>query len=599
MSSSKEIKKRLSLLRKEMQSAGAAYYLMCSTDPHGSENISDHYKVTEFISGCTSDNAVVIVGEEFAGLWTDGRYFISAAAELADTGITLMKSGMPGVPTVEAFLEENLKEGQMLAFDGLCVKGEDGWLYREAASKNGATIDGGLDLITPIWMNRPPLLSSPVTVLPEEVHGCDTAAKLAMVREAMEKANAAHFFVSGLDEIMWLLNIRGSDICCSPVAMSYALVGAETVDVFLKKEAVTRDLEKYARSLKIKIHDYDDILKYLGHYHFEGRVLTSEDNISYALAGLIDECSDGMIPGDPIPHLKALKNQTEIENMKRFYLLDSACLCRFLSRIEKMAGRESFNEYDAACLIDKMRGDIPGFAGLSFPTISAYCESAAMAHYSADEKSSKKVEPRGFLLVDSGGQYLGATTDVTRTVAVGPLTDEMKKDFTLVAASCLSLMYTRFAAGTTGSQLDMVAREKLYKYGIDYNHGTGHGVGCMLNVHEGPQRICKSGVRGGNVPFEAGMVTSDEPGVYKEGRYGIRTENILLTVADVKNEFGEFLRFEPLTYVPIDIDAIDTAYMEREDIERLNAYHKEVRERISPLLYGEELEWLIRKTREI
>ncbi|MDO4621284.1 MAG: aminopeptidase P family N-terminal domain-containing protein, partial [Lachnospiraceae bacterium] len=576
MVSSEEILKRLTMFRTEMKNEGIDVFLLLSTDPHASEYVSDHYKTTEFVSGCTSDNVVLVIEQDCAKLWTDGRYFISAAQELKDTGIELMKSGQPGVPKPEDYLRGTLHSGMVLAFDGTCVNAEIGQRYRDIAKSCGAKVESSPEAIDQIWMTRPALPCSPIWVLKDEIAGKSCADKLADVRRALEEKGCGHLILSKLDDIMWLLNLRGDDVECNPVALSYLLVGPETADVFLQKEAVTAETAEYLKENRIKVHEYTEILDYLKDYHFEAPVLIDRGSSSDTMVRLLKDKGDLVNGENPTAMMKAVKNCTEIENIQKYYLLDSVAVCRFIYQIKTRDRSVRMTEMDAAAMIDSLRAEIPGFIGLSFPTIPAVGPNAAMAHYMPSAESAAEVGEEGFLLVDSGAHYLGATTDVTRTIALGELTEEMKRDFTLVAVSNLELLYTGFAKGTSGAQLDMIARAPLYRYGMDFNHGTGHGIGYILNVHEGPQRIGHASSAGSEIPMAPGMITSDEPGIYREGKYGIRTESIMLTVYDKKNEFGEFLKHEPLTFAPIDLDAIDTRYMERLDVEYLNDYHAKV-----------------------
>ena len=567
-----EIRKRVRILRDDMKRNGIDMMLMTATDPHASEYVNDYFKAVEYFTGCTSDNIVFIVEEESARLWTDGRYFISAAEELNDTGIALMKMDQPNVPDFAAYLRAHLTKGMTLGFDGRCVRASMSRVLRKIAEENG---------------------------LKEELCGASFQEKLQKVRVRMDELNAKYHVISRLDDIMWLLNVRGGDVPCNPVALSYLLIGPETVDLFIRKEELSLASEQYFRAQRIKVHDYDEMFPYIRDYHFEGPVLLDGRESCDAIVSLLSQKTTVIDKDNPTMRIKAVKNAVEIEQIRRVYKEDSVAVCRFICSMKKKAGREPVTEFTAACEMDGLRRKIPGFLDLSFPTISAWGPNAAMAHYSMTEESCSEVRPEGFLLVDSGGQYMGGTTDVTRTIAMGPLTPEMKRDFTLVAMSNLRLLDTKFAEGTTGVQLDMIARECLYRYGLDYNHGTGHGIGYILNVHEGPHSISRNVKGGGAVSIEPGMIMSDEPGVYKEGRYGIRTESILLCIQDEKTEFGQFLRFVPLTFVPIDLDAIDPSFMEPSDLERLNRYHSLVRAVISPFLEGEELDWLNEATREI
>ena len=632
----------LAMLRAAMKERGIDEYLMTSSDYHASEYVSDYFKATEFISGCTSDNVVLIVGKEDAHLWTDGRYFISAAAELAGTGITLMKMGEPEVPAVGEFLAKRLAAEKaagraVLAFDGRSVDAKSGAHYRRIAAEAGAELIGDARLVDGIWSGRPALPSHPVRVLPDELCGKRFPEKLAELREDLKKAGADHLVLSRLDDIMWLLNIRGGDVLHNPVALSYLFVTPKSCEFFVQESEIAPDaggdaadrelagaapdLRAYAAECGIGIHPYEDVFEYLGAYEFPkgSAVLCDSSASSDAMAQLLRAKTRVIDRKNPTELRKACKNETETANIRKYYLLDSAALCKFIYEVKQYrktgrfgaaetgagetdtaapADNKPLTEMAAARRLDRLRAEIPGFLDLSFSTIPAYGANAAMAHY-APQGEGDEVGESGFLLVDSGGQYLGATTDVTRTIALGGLTEQMKRDFTLVAAGHFRLMNAVFKKGTTGAQLDLIAREPLFKHGIDYNHGTGHGIGYILNVHEGPQRIgpARPGVE--SVPVEAGMVTSDEPGVYREGEYGIRTESILLAVPDKKTEFGEFLRFECLTWAPVDRGAIDPAYLSEEDRRALNEYHAKVYEKVAPLLDEDEREWLFEATREI
>ena len=637
----------LAALRAAMQENHIDYYLMTSSDSHASEYVSDYFKVTEYISGCTSDNVILIVGAQDAHLWTDGRYFISAAAELEGTGITLMKDGEKDVPTVENWMRERLTGRSLtLGFDGRQVSAKLGASYRKLAAECGAKVNGEAALIDALWTDRPALPSHPVTVLPEEICGKTFPEKLADLREALAKENADAIVLSKLDDIMWLTNIRGGDVDYNPVALSYALITADEFVLFIQENELTDEFRAYASKYEIKLQPYENVYDFLKSYDFakaaEVAVFAKEssENIiasdgvaapqadeskvtilcdsaasTDAMVQLLSEKGTLIDKSNPTEMAKACKNEVEMENIRKFYLLDSAALCKFIYYIKKKTGlagssasgeESSANAKDTALLteisaarkLDALRAEIPGFLDLSFPTIPAYGANAAMAHY-APEGEGTPVGPQGFLLVDSGGQYLSATTDVTRTIVVGDLTEQMKRDFTLVAVSHFRLMNAVFKKGTTGNQLDMLSREPLFAHGLDYNHGTGHGIGYILNVHEGPQRI--GSIRPGtvSVPMAEGMLTSDEPGIYRENEYGIRTESITLTVPHSETEFGTFLQFECLTWAPVDRDAIDVRYMNDEDRRALNEYHANVYKKIAPLLNEEERAWLFEATKEI
>ncbi len=600
MTNSEEIQKRLELLKSAMKQAGMDVYLATSSDFHASEYVGDFFKVTEYFSGCTSDNVTLIVEENSVKLWTDGRYFISAAKEIAGTEIELMKMGIPGVPTVNQYLEGILKEEMTLAYDGRCVSGAAGKQYRRIAEKKHAHVDGAVDFARKLWVNRPEMPTHPITILSEELSGESAAEKQNRVRAYLKQHQADYLVLSKLDDIMWLFNLRGGDIACNPVALSYAILGHETADLFLQREEVDDDVRSFARSNHIKIHDYEDFFDYIRDYHFEGKIYVDEGASSDALMSFLLKHEEVVVGTNPTTMMKAIKNETELSNLREFYVKDSVAVCRFIYRLKKKITSETVSEVSAADDLELLRKEIPGYFDLSFDTISAYNANAAMAHYTPDRENPVELKQKGFLLVDSGAQYWGGTTDVTRTIALGELSDEMKRDFTLVAAANLRLLYAKFPVGCTGVNLDTFARAPLWAEGIDFNHGTGHGIGYILNVHEGPQSIrWRANRTGRDWAFSKGMITSDEPGIYRENLWGIRTETIMECVEAEENEFGKFLAFEPLTFVPIDLEAIDLNRLCTGDLEKLNHYHRTVFERISPYLDGEELEWLKDATRAL
>ena len=591
---------RIGILRQRMLRDKIDFVLIGSSDYHASEYVGDFFKVSEFFSGCTSDNVKLIIGQNTALLWTDGRYFISAASELMGSGIRLMKSGEPGVPTVEAFLRESLHEGMTLAFDGLTIDALNGRCYRDIADKAGARVVTDLDPADGIWMDRPSLPSHKIMLLSDDLTGESMEEKLNRVREQMRKKGAVSHMISKLDDICWLFNIRGRDVKCNPVALSHCFITMENAFLFLQDEERTEEFDAWALEKSITVRPYASVLEFLENYNFKGTCMFEPGAVSCCIADIIRSRTSTLETDNPTEAMKAVKNPVEISHIKKCYLEDSVQLCRFICWFAKNIGRTEITEISAAEYLDDLRAQIPGFLELSFPTISAYGPNAAMAHYAATKESHAVVGNKGFLLVDSGGQYLGGTTDVTRTMTAGELTDEERRDFTLVTVANLNLLNAKFRYGVTGRFLDAYARAPLWEYGMDYNHGTGHGIGYILNVHEGPHNIRWRYIEEQKEAlFEPGMIVSDEPGIYIEGRYGIRIETIMLTVEDETNAFGRFLKFEPLTYAPIDLDAIDFRYMQPKDIKRLNEYHALVREKISPYLNGEELEWLIEATREV
>lgn len=599
MAEKKEIRARIQLLRAAMKEAGTDFYLITSCDYHASEYIGDYFKVAAYYSGCTSDNVRLLFTQDEARLWTDGRYFISAALELEDTGISLMKSGEHGVPSLPQYLEASMTGGSVIGFNGRTVSANEGWAIRRVTAMKNAKADGTLSLAEKIWTDRPAMPCHPIRILTDDLTGENTDSKITRVRAGLKEAGADYLILSKLDDIMWLLNLRGQDIASNPVALCFMILSRTTADLFLQKGEVDDNLYAYMRTHRIKLHGYEEFYDYLRDYHFEGRVYLDRKGVSDSLFDLLTDKAKLVFGMNPTTRMKAVKNDTELRHIRQTFLLDSVVMTKFLYKIKTMIGKVPLTEMDAALLIDDMRKEIPGYLDLSFETISAYNANAAMAHYAPDKENSALLAPSGFLLVDSGAQYLGGTTDVTRTIVLGELSHGMKEDFTAVLKANLRLLFAVFPFGATGMNLDTYARAPLWDRKTDYNHGTGHGIGYILNVHEGPQNIRWKAGHGGDQIFLPGMITSDEPGIYREGKWGIRTETITECVDEGTGEFGRFLSFRPLTFVPVDLEAVLTEEMDRSDIDRLNRYHKMVREKIAPYLEGEELEFLNRSTREV
>ncbi|MBR6094375.1 MAG: aminopeptidase P family protein [Lachnospiraceae bacterium] len=636
------VEERLDKLRERMKNESVDVCLMTSTDFHASEYVSDYFKVTEFFSGCTSDNVILIVSRNSAALWTDGRYFISAAKELEGSSITLMRTGEPGVLKVEEYLSKILSEsaksteeeagasdgaasdGQAadgeasgseasnrtyLAYDARCIRADRGSQYRQIAAACNAAVKDDFDAADGIWENRPEFPANPLWIMDESVAGQSVKSKLEKTKERMKQKGATGLILTKPDEIMWLTNLRGNDILFNPVALSYMILnGSETV-FYIKEKLMTKEIVSHLSSCGIELRSYDEFFKDLAAVKWEGRVMTDPFSVSDAVIGTLAEAGiRPLLSVSPVMALKAVKNETELANLRAVYLQDSAAVCRYLYRLDKYIkegkfspeGQLSYKETDAAGELDDMRRTIDGYLSPSFETISAFGENAAIVHYEPKKETEAAIREGSFLLLDSGGQYKNGTTDITRTVPIGEVSAKMKEHFTYVAVANLRLLTAQFRRGCTGANLDSIAREVLWENGLDYNHGTGHGIGYCLNVHEGPQNISWKITResiGANTPFEPGMITSDEPGFYLEGEYGIRTESVVECVADETDETGRFLRLRPLTFVPISLDALDVSLLDASDIERLNAYHEEVYKRISPLLTdSEEKEWLRRMT---
>ncbi|WP_026508957.1 aminopeptidase P family protein [Butyrivibrio sp. MC2013] len=601
-----KIRERLAALRSKMKEYGIDYYLMPTSDYHNSEYSADFFKAREFFTGFTGSNGTVVVAQDWAGLWTDGRYFIQAEKELEGTGVTLYRMGNEGVPTIKEYLTENAASGSKIGFDGKVVPSAEGAGYESIFAAKSGVVVYDKDLAAEVWADRPALPSHPLYLVPADLCGKSFEEKLSEVREKMEELSAKDHLICKLDDIMWLTNLRGNDVECNPVALSYAFITPDAFHFFVQSGEMTEEVSDYCREHGFTVHDYSEISTFLENYDYDGDVLVNKGNVSYAMDKALDK---GLNPGsykkvnnfDPTELMKAVKNETELKNIREVYLKDSAVLCRFIYYVKNNVGKEPMDEYSLAMKLDDMRAQLPGFIELSFPTISAYGPNAAMMHYEATREDHAEVKAEGMLLVDSGATYLGGTTDVTRTMVLGPISEEVKEHYTRSCMGMLRLAAATFLEGCTGRNLDILARSPLWDIETDYKCGTGHGIGYMLNVHEGPHNI-RWAMRPGlnDAALQPGMIVSDEPGVYKEGSHGIRIENIIEVVKAGKNTDGQFLKFAHLTYAPIDLDAIDKKYMEERDVKLLNDYHKQVWEKVSPLIVDQEIkDWLKSATREI
>ncbi|MBO5503055.1 MAG: aminopeptidase P family protein, partial [Lachnospiraceae bacterium] len=488
-----------------------------------------------------------------------------------------------------------MRDDTCFGFDGRCVTALEGRRLSQELSEKRISVRADRDLSEGIWTERPAFPCSKVFVPDEEKYaGRTVAQKLADLRRELAFAGASFFVSSKLDEIMWLFNVRGDDVECNPVAMSNCLISGNDAFLFLQEEAVTEEVRAHLAKYGVKLMNYGSFQAFLRDFDFDGAVAYDPKELSFSLAETLRSAQCREI-ASPLEKMKAVKNAVEAANARSCYLEDSAMLTKFIYWLKRSAGKIPMTEYTAAMKLDGMRAQISDFMGLSFGTISAYGPNAAMMHYSADEESAAEVLPEGMLLVDSGGQYLRGTTDVTRTMSLGPVTDEMRRAYTLTAVGCLSLQNAVFLHGCTGRNLDILAREPLWRVGIDYKCGTGHGIGNFLNVHEGPQNI-RWKHAADEAMMEAGMIVSDEPGVYRENEFGIRIETILLTVERETTPDGTFLAFEPLTFVPLDRELLDPQYLTQEAREQLNRYHAEVYSKLSPMLDEEERAWLEQQT---
>lgn len=611
---------RLLSLRNQMKEAGVHCMVIPTSDYHNSEYVSDFFMARKYFSGFTGSAGTLVVTPDEAALFTDGRYFIQAAKELKDSGVTLMKMGEPEVPTMTEYVDQKLQQGWTLCFDGRVLTSSKGSELEEIARKHGGQLRFDLDLCDAAWKNRPALIHHPVWVLSEEYAGESVEEKLTRVREEMKKEEAGIHVLTSLDDIAWLYNIRSNDVECCPVVLAYTMVTKDRALLFAEEGfAAGEDTSARERMEKagVEIYPYDRFYKMLSSVAAQAakeeqasRVWIDESQVNFrVLKELQKICAEeGAQAGtkllnkeNPTTLMKSIKNETELKHTRRAHIKDAVAVTKFMYWLKKNIGSIPMDEVSVAEKIDGLRAQQEGFIELSFPTISAYGTNGAIIHYGAQKETCAALKPEGMLMIDSGGHYIDGTTDITRTFILGPVTSEMKKHYTLVLRAMLSMRATRFLHGCTGANLDIRAREVLWEHGLDYKHGTGHGVGNILNVHEGPQSFRWKLLPDAGKPavFEEGMITSDEPGIYLENQYGIRIENEILCRKGEENEYGQFMYFEDLTFVPIDLDGVELSQMSELDKERLNDYHAAVFEKLKPYFEGEELTWLRHVTRAV
>lgn len=609
------ISERIQALREKMKEYGMDAYLVPTSDFHGSEYVGDYFKCRSYLSGFTGSAGSLVVTMDMAGLWTDGRYFLQAADQLAGTGIDLFKMGEEGVPTIHDFLVEKLTEGQCLGFDGRTVTKSFALSLKKDLEAKKVRIEYAHDVAGEVWEDRPALSAEPVMLLGEEYTGKSRAAKLADVRKVMEEKKADYFVLTSLDDIAWLLNIRGGDVECNPVVLSYVVVMKEKVLLFANEKAFVSDVLEALNADGILLLPYNNIYSWIRRISAGKTVLLDGARANYAIVASIPETVKVLDETNPTQLPKAIKNAVEVANMRKAHIKDGVAETRFMYWLKqrvaaaKAAGTsvitddngEVLTEISASDKLEAFRAEQENFKGLSFGTIAGFGPHGAIIHYGATPETNSDLHTDEFLLVDSGAQYLEGTTDITRTFVLGDVDEEHKKHFTLVLRGNLNLSAAKFLHGVRGINLDAICRQPLWENGLDYNHGTGHGVGYFLNVHEGP-----NGFRWKVVPermdsavFEEGMITSNEPGLYLEGKYGIRHENLIVCCKGEKTEYGQFMYFDDLTMVPFDLDGVEPSLLNSTEKKLLNAYHAKVYEKIAPYLPAEEKEWLREATREI
>ena len=587
---------KLNDLRTAMAQHGLDAWIIPSADAHSSEYVARHWEGRAWISGFTGSAGTVVITRDNAALWTDGRYFIQAAEQLADSAITLMKDGQPGVPSMADWLAEALPESGCVGFDGATMSLAGIRTLQGKLADQAITLEGSHDLLNDIWHDRPPLPAAPVFLHPTTYAGKSLGEKLAEVRAMLELRKATELLITTLDDIAWLFNLRGSDIECNPVFLAYALITRDTATLFVNQQRIEPDALAALNEAGVELAGYDEIADRLAALNDDARLMLNPLTANYRLASVIPASATLIEDRLPTTDLKAIKNSTEIARMQDCHRRDGAAMVRFMRWLENNIPGGTLDEVNIDLQLLAFRRESEQFRGVSFPSIVGYAGHGAICHYRADETSAYTIDSKGLLLVDSGGQYPDGTTDITRTFACGELTHEEKRDYTLVLKSHIALACARFKEGTRGIQLDAITRQPLWREGIDFNHGTGHGVGYFLNVHEGPQSISS---RWFDVTLKPGMLITNEPGIYRDDKHGVRLENIMLVAEDVANEFGKFLKLIPLTLAPFDTRPLLVELLSDAEIHWLNEYHQTVRRELSELLEGEDLQWLERATREM
>lgn len=594
------IPERIAKLRQEMKKRNITMYVIPTADFHESEYAGDYFKARKYMTGFTGSAGTAVITMDEAGLWTDGRYFVQAAQQLKGSTVKLQKMGEPGVPTIAEYIRSELEEGGVLGFDGRVVTGSFGKAMEAVAREKKASVYAEEDLVDLIWEDRPAMSCSPVFLFEEAYAGKSTAKKIQDIRSIMEEKGAGTHLISFLYDIAWILNVRGGDISHVPVVLSSLSLTKDRCIWFVQEQALNEEVRDYLQENNIETRPYFEFYDYVKELPENETVLMDASVLNYRIVNSIPKSVKIIDEPNPAVFMRAVKNETEIKNTRIAHIKDGVAMCKFMYWLKNNIGKIPMTEISVSDYLADLRAAQEAFLDLSFDTISAYGEHGALCHYSATEESNVEIKPEGLLLVDSGGHYLEGTTDITRTFAVGPLTEEMKEHFTRVCRGTINLANTRFLYGCTGRNLDIIAREPLWEAHLDYNHGTGHGVGHVLSVHEGPQNFrWKLNPNALEAVLEEGMITSDEPGLYLEGKYGIRTENELLCRKGEMTEYGQFMYFENLTYAPIDLDALIPEQMTLTERKRLNAYHKSVYEVISPYLNEDEKAWLKEYTREI
>ena len=592
----KTINERLEDLREVMRREHLSAFIFPSTDPHQGEYIPDHWKGREFISGFNGSAGTAVVTMTSAALWTDSRYFIAAADQLKGTEYQLMKLKIEGTPTIPEWIGKECGAGAEVGIDGWCSSANAvKELVADLRKEGGITVRTNLDPLKQIWQGRPVIPENPVEIFPMRYAGESSRDKIARIRQTLRKRHADGMLMSALDDIAWTLNLRGTDVHCNPVFVSYLLISSKDVTLYVDKVKLTPEVSAYLQTEGIRVEEYEQVKKGLNDY-FEYNILLDPDEVNYTLYEVVRSKANpavGIVEEEsPVKRMKTVKNETEIAGFRNAMLKDGIAITKFLYWLSGYIGKPEISELTEISIDQKLtslRAEQPLYRDISFDTIAGYGEHGAIVHYEATPETDIPLQPRGMLLLDSGAQYLDGTTDITRTIALGPLTEEEKKIYTLVLQGHIQIELCKFPSGSSGTQIDILARKYMWREGLNYLHGTGHGVGTYLNVHEGPHQFR---MEWKPAPLVAGMTITDEPGIYLPGRCGARTENTLLIVPYMETEFGKFLQFESLTFCPIDTAPIIREMMLPEEIDWLNQYHQRVFDTLSPHLNPEEVAWL-------
>lgn len=594
-----EIKERIVKLREQMKEKGIDIYIVPTVDFHQTEYVGEYFKARKFITGFSGSAGTAVITKTEARLWVDGRYFIQAAKQIEGTTVEMMKMNQPGVPTIDEYLEETLGEGETLGFDGRVVSMGDGLRYKAIVERKNGKIIYDYDLIDAIWEDRPPLSREPAFILEQKYAGETMASKLARIREYMRNCGANVHVLTTIDDICWTLNIRGNDIEFFPLVLSYAIITMDRMHLYIDETKLSDEMKEVLAADDVVLHPYNDIYEDIKAYGEGDCLLLDPVRVNYAMYSNISDKVRKVEERNPEILFKAVKNPVEIENMRKAQIKDSVAHVRFMKWLKENVGKMKITEMSASDKLDEFRAEMGGFIRPSFEPISSYGEHAALCHYTSSPETDVELKEGNIFLTDTGAGFYEGSTDITRTYALGEIPDIMKEHFTLILMCNLSLASAKFMEGCVGMNLDLLARKPLWDRGLDFNHGTGHGLGYLLSIHESPAGFRWRYRPGETAELMEGMIMTDEPGIYFEGSHGVRLENEILVRKGEKNEYGQFMYFEPITYVPMDLDAVKVEMLSEEYKTLLNDYHKTVYEKVSPYLNDEEKEWLKKYTREV